>query len=51
MAAPTTGTPTANSKWRLDIDLDANGGGNYTQVKGVSQFVPAVPGNVVDITD
>lgn len=51
MAAPTTGTPTANSKWRLDIDLDANGGGNYTQVKGVSQFVPAVPGNVVDMTD
>ncbi len=52
MAAPTVGTPTANSKWRLDVDLDTvAGSGNYVQVKGVSQFVPAVPATVADMTD
>lgn len=52
MAAPTTGTPTANSKWRLDVDLDtANGTGNFVQVKGMSQFVPSVPATVQDLTD
>jgi hypothetical protein len=51
MAAPTTGTPTANSKWRLDVDLDPNGTGNFVQVKGMSQFVPSVPATVQDLTD
>ncbi len=52
MPAPTTGTPTANSKWRLDVDLDtATGSGNFVQVKGMSQFVPSVPATVADMTD
>lgn len=51
MAAPTTGTPTTNSKWRLDVDLDSNGGGNWSQLKGVSNFTPAVPATVQDMTD
>jgi len=49
--APSTGTPTANSKWRLDVDLDTNGSGNFVQVKGISNFVPAVPAQVEDNTD
>ena len=52
MPAPTTGAPTANSKWRLDVDLDTtNGSGNFVQVKGISNFVPAVPAQVEDNTD
>lgn len=52
MPAPTVGTPTANSKWRLDVDLDtATGSGNYIQVKGMSQFTPSVPATVADMTD
>lgn len=52
MAAPTTGTPTANSKWRLDVDNDiTNGSGNWAQVKGMSNFTPAVPKTVQDMTD
>ena len=50
--APSTGTPTANSKWRLDVDLDtANGSGNFVQLKGMSNFVPSVPAQVEDNTD
>ena len=51
MAAPTTGTPTANSTWRLDVDLDANGAGNWQQVKGMSNFVPGKNDPVADASD
>ena len=51
MAAPTTGTPTANSTWRLDVDLDANGAGNWQQVKGMSNFVPGKNDTVADASD
>ena len=52
MPAPSVGTPTANSKWRLDVDLDTStGSGNFVQVKGMSQFAPSVPATIQDMTD
>lgn len=52
MGAPTTGTPTANSTWRLDVDLDlAAFSGNFAQVRGMSNFVPGKADTVTDTTD
>jgi hypothetical protein len=52
MSAPSTGTPTANSKWRVDVDLDlANFTGNWAQLRGMSNFVPGKNDTVTDTTD
>ena len=51
MPAPTTGTPVVNSTWRLDVDLDVNGGGNWVQVKGISNFTPGLDNTVQDMSD
>lgn len=52
MPAPAVGTPTVNSKWRVDVDLDTtNYNGNWAQLKGLSNFVPAVNDTVQDATD
>lgn len=52
MSAPSTGTPTANSKWRLDVDLDlAGSSGNWAQLRGMSNFVPGLNNTVADTTD
>jgi hypothetical protein len=52
MSAPTTGTPTANSKWRVDVDLDiAAYSGNWAQLRGMSNFVPGKNDTVADTTD
>lgn len=52
MPAPSTGTPTANSTWRLDVDLDdSTFSGNFTQVRGMSNFVPGKNDTVTDTTD
>lgn len=52
MAAPTTGTPTANSTWRLDVDTSGSAGsGAWIQVKGLSNFVPGKNDTVTDTTD
>lgn len=51
MGAPTTGTPTANSTWRLDVDLDPAFSGNWAQVRGMSNFVPGKNDTVTDTTD
>ena len=52
MPAPITGTPVTNSAWRFDVDLDiANGGGNWVQVKGMSNFVPSIDSTVQDMSD
>ena len=52
MPAPITGTPVTNSAWRFDVDLDiANGGGNWIQVKGMSNFVPSIDSTVQDMSD
>src|SRR5690242_5245124 len=52
MSAPTTETPTANSKWRVDVDLDTSGyTGNWAQLRGVSNFVPGKNDTVADTTD
>ena len=50
--APSTGTPTANSKWRVDVDLDLAGySGNWAQLRGMSNFVPGLNNTVADTTD
>lgn len=52
MAAPTTGTPTANSTWRLDVDTSGLAGtGSWIQVKGMSNFVPGKNDTVADASD
>ena len=52
MPAPSTGTPTANSTWRLDVDLDHSSySGNWSQVKGMSNFVPGKNDTVSDMSD
>lgn len=52
MSAPSTGTPTANSKWRVDVDLDTAGyTGNWAQLRGMSNFVPGLNNTVADTTD
>lgn len=52
MAAPDVGTPTINTKWRLDVDTDATGETpTFIQVKGMSSFTPAVNPTVQDSTD
>lgn len=52
MPAPSTGVPTTNSRWRVDVDLDtANYAGNWAQLRGMSQFTPAVSDTIQDATD
>jgi hypothetical protein len=52
MPAPTPGNPTVNSKWRVDVDLDTAGyTGNWAQLKGMSNFVPALASTIQDATD
>lgn len=52
MPAPSTGTPTANSTWRLDVDTDLSTfSGNWAQVRGMSNFVPGKNDTVTDTTD
>ena len=46
------GTPTVNTKWRLDIDTDDTGTTPaWLQVKGLSALQPAVNNTVQDATD
>ena len=49
---PTVGTPTVNTKWRLDIDTSATPDTpEWAQVKGLSALQPAVNPTVQDATD
>lgn len=49
MPAPSVGTPTLNSKWRVDVDPDDNG--TFLQVKGISSFTPARNDTIADNSD
>lgn len=52
MPAPSTGNPTVNSKWRVDVDTDISGyTGSWAQLKGMSNFVPALASTIQDATD
>lgn len=52
MPAPTTGTPTIQTAWRLDVDQDlATGSGNWLQLKGASALAPVINPTTQDTTD
>lgn len=52
MPAPSTGVPTTNSRWQVDVDLDtAAYSGNWAQLRGMSQFTPAISDTIQDATD
>lgn len=42
-----TGTPTVNSRWRVDVQI----AGEWTQVRGMSSFTPALNPTLQDATD
>ena len=48
---PVVGTPTINSKWRVDIDTDPNHGGSWTQLKGIKSLDPVLDNSVKDASD
>lgn len=47
----TAGTPTTNKKWRLDVDLDPAGSGNWAQVRGLNNVGPNLNNTIQDATD
>lgn len=52
MPAPTTGTPTIQTAWRLDLDQDlTNGGGTWVQLKGAVALAPVINPSTGDTTD
>jgi len=52
MPGPTTGTPTIQTAWRLDVDQDlTSGGGTWLQLKGAVALAPVINPSTGDTTD
>lgn len=51
VSLPEVGTPTVNSRWACDVNTGSSESPDWSKIRGINSFTPAVNNTVQDATD